>query len=267
MLSRTRPKKSKFTLQVEKDVKALAPTKFKGKFKPEDFLRGPDQQKSQLIFLNNSMPTIRNYLARLMPANKKSTGAELFEDMQKLWYESDIFDAKIVPLYWLDKQDLPFLIQNQKQLLKWVDEVENWAHADTYCSVMARLFEHDQKNVLPTYLKWNKSKNPWHRRCSMVGTFYYSRNRKTQPDFELAVSLVSPHFQAPEYYVQKAVGWTIREMYNVYPQQSIDFIRKNNFQLTPIAWVAASEKLPKKIKEPLLKERKHSRKAEKVVRK
>jgi 3-methyladenine DNA glycosylase AlkD len=260
MLSRKRQKKSKFTLQVEKELKALAPTKFKGKFKPEDFLRGPDHQRSALIFFNTSMPTIKNYLARLNLLNQNLSTTEQFFKMQNLWYESDVFDSKIIALYWLDEQDLDFLMQKQKEVLKWADDIDNWAHADTFCSTLARMFEQDQKKLLPTYLKWNKSKNPWHRRCSMVGTFYYSRSRKTQPSFELAASLVFPHFRAPEYYVQKAVGWTLREMYNVYPKKSVDFIRENNFQLSPVAWVAASEKLPKSIKNPLLKERKRFRK-------
>jgi 3-methyladenine DNA glycosylase AlkD len=124
---------------------------------------------------------------------------------------------------------------------------------------MARLFEADQKSLLPVYKKWNSHRNSWLRRCSMVGTFYYSRSRKTQPPFKLAVQLVNPHFSAKEYYVQKAVGWTIREMYNVYPVETVRYIENNLHQITPIAWVAASEKLPAKIKKNLLLQRKKSR--------
>ena len=48
-------------------------------------------------------------------------------------------------------------------------------------------------------------------------------------------------------------------MYNVYPNETVAFIQKNIHQLTPISWVAASEKLPTKIKAPLLVKRKKFR--------
>ena len=253
-------RKSTFTLQVENDLKKLSPKTFKGKFKPEDYVKGNGHELSKLNFLNLKMPTVRSYLSRIDGDKKSSHGEHLFKKMQALWFESDIFDAKIVALYWLDHQSTDFLVKNQKAILKWVNEIDNWAHSDAYCSAIARIFEHSLKSVLPTYLKWNGHANSWLRRCSMVGTFYYSYHRETQPSFKLACQLVSPHFEAKEYYVQKAVGWTIREMYNVYPEKTFKFIQQNNHRLTPIAWVAASEKLPAKLKAPLLKERKLSRK-------
>lgn len=252
-------KKSKFTLKIENRLKKTAPKKF-GKFKPEDFLKGNGMETSALKFLNHSMPTLRNELSTLFPTKEESYSPELYEDMKTLWCESDIFDAKTIAVCWLDKQDVEFLKKNKKDILAWAEKIDNWAHSDGLCSVYARLFEHAQSEVLPIYLKWNKHRNSWLRRCSMVGTFYYSRNRKNQPSFDTVKNLVLPHLTAEEYYVQKGVGWTIREMYNAYPKQTLSLIKKHNTDLTSVAWVAASEKLPLKIKSPLLKLRKRHRK-------
>ncbi len=93
----------------------------------------------------------------------------------------------------------------------------------------------------------------------MVGLFYYSRARTNQPSFILAKKLINPHFCAPEYYVQKALGWTIREMYNAYPSETIEYIKNNNHQLSSVAWVAASEKLPTKLKKSFLIKRRFLR--------
>ncbi|MBY0552922.1 DNA alkylation repair protein [bacterium] len=252
-------KKSKFTLEIEKKLIKIAPKKF-GAFKPEDYIKGNGMETSKLKFLNHSMPTVRNFLATLFKTKAESHAEHLFEDMQKLWFESDIFDAKIVALYWLDQQDEKFLIKNHKKILNWITQIDNWAHSDAYCSTLGRMFDHSPHLLLPTYKKWNKHKNSWHRRCSMVGTYYYSRMRSNPLDFATAATLVNPHFKAPEYYVQKGVGWTIREMYNVYPRETIKYIENNLHQLSPIAWVAASEKLPAQVKQPLLKKRKENRK-------
>lgn len=250
--------KSKFTLSIEKKLTLSAPKKFK-KFKPEDFLKGNGMETSNLKFLNHNMPTLRQELSTLFSTKEKSYSEDLYPIMEQLWFESDIFDAKMLAVYWLDKQKPEFLVKNSKAILNWAHAIDNWAHSDGLCAIFARMFEHSPQTVLPVYLKWNKHKNPWLRRCSMVGTFYYSRNRKKQPSFELAKKLITPHLVAKEYYVQKGVGWTIREMYNVYPNKSIKFIKDKNRFLTPIAWVAASEKLPAKIKKPLLLKRKEHR--------
>ena len=140
-----------------------------------------------------------------------------------------------------------------------MNAVDNWAHSDAYCSVIARMYDVAPGKLKPTYSAWNKSKNPWMRRCSMVGLYYYSRLRQNHASFSLATELVNPHFEAPEYYVQKAVGWTIREMYNVYPEETVRYIHLNNSKLSSIAWVAATEKLPAKLKKPLLLARKQHR--------
>lgn len=248
--------KSKFTIDIENKLIKAVPEKFTGILSAEYFLKGKGAEVSRLRFLNLTIPQIKHQLTTAFSTTEESYRSELFADMQRLWFESDIFDAKTYALYWLDKQKSEFLIKNHKKILSWATEVDNWAHADGLCSIYARMFEHSSKLILPTYLKWNRHKKSWLRRCSMVGTFYYSRYRINQPSFALAKKLVHPHFTANEYYVQKAVGWTIREMYNVYPIETIKYIENNNFQLSSVAWVAASEKLPMKIKKSILKKRK-----------
>lgn len=258
-------KKSKFTLDIENKLKAIAPKKWPTRFKPEDYIKGNGSETSRLKFLNLSMPMLRGQLTTLFSTKEQSYSEELFAKMEKLWFESDIFEAKTFAIYWLDKQKSEFFIKNHKKILLWANEIDNWAHSDGLCAIYARMFEHSQKLLLPTYLKWNRHSNSWLRRCSMVGTFYYSRSRKNHPTFARAKKLVEPHFTAKEYYVQKGVGWTLREMFNVYPAETIKYIETKLAVLSPIAWVAASEKLPKKTKDALLKKRKHLRKPKVVL--
>ena len=243
-------KKNKFTLSVERNLKKLAPRQPKDAF-GIDYMLGGDKNdtKCELKFLNLSMPQVRGFLKEL-PDDVN------FDDVENLFFTTSYFEARTLALCWLDDQDDVFLIAHTNPILSWADAVDNWAHADGLCSVLARLFEKNFSAVLPTYKKWNKHPRSWNRRCSLVGTFYYSRSRKKQPEFALIRGFVAPHFSAQEYYVQKAVGWTIREMYNAYPDETIKFIENNLGVLSAVAWVAASEKLPARLKSSLLKKRK-----------
>jgi len=109
--------------------------------------------------------------------------------------------------------------------------------------------------VFPLLQAWNSDKNPWKRRQSVVSLLYYTRSRKKILPFSTLINMVEPLLRDPEYYVQKGIGWTIREIYNAYPEQAVDFIARKNLEIAPAAWQATSEKLPADFKKQLLEQR------------
>lgn len=241
---------SSFTRNVEAELKKIKPPKNQ-KFFGEDYVGGG---QSRLQFLNIKIPQVRTIMKKL---DNDQNGWREFE---ALWKESNIFEAKAVSLFWLEKQPTEVVCQNLKTVISWASDVDNWAHSDTYCGVLAKVFEFDPGLLLPTYQKWNGHSNPWFRRISMIGLMFYSRFRKKHPPFALIQKMVKPHLVASEYYVQKAVGWTLRESYNVYPVQTLQFVEKNLKLIHPDAWYATSEKMPKAIKNSLVKKRAKLRK-------
>ncbi len=240
--------KSAFTKQIEIQLRKMSPITNK-KFFGQSYIGGGE---SRLEYLNITVPNVR-----AMFADQKIQNLSLSE-IENLWFESNIYEVKSLALMWLEKQNADFLLKNIKKIFSWSVEIDNWALSDGYCGTLAKLFEADQKKLLPTYKKWNKHKNSWLRRISLVGLFYYSRSRKNLPSFNLAISMIKPHLLANEYYLQKGVGWTLRECYNVYPTETTDFIIKNLSLIHSDAWYAASEKMPLTLKKKLvLKRREH----------
>jgi len=237
---------SKFTKNIEAELKKIKPFTNQ-KFFGEDYIGGG---QSRLHFLNIKIPQVRSILD--LPEFKTA----IFQDIENLWFESKIFEAKAIALFWLEKQKLESLIALTPKLIKWSSEIDNWAHSDTYCGVLAQVFEENPQLLTTTYQKWNRHKNPWLRRISLVGLFYYSRLRKKRkPSFEMTTNFISAHLQAPEYYVQKAVGWTLRECYNTYPSETLAYVESNLHSIHPHAWYATTEKMPLNTKKNLVKKR------------
>ena len=110
--------------------------------------------------------------------------------------------------------------------------------------------------MLDIIKKWNASKNLWERRQSLVSLYYYSRTKKQHIDFELTQQLIFPLLSDKEYFVQKAVGWTLRESYNVYPKQTYSFILANIKNITSTAFTTCLEKMTEKQKLTLKQKRK-----------
>lgn len=162
------------------------------------------------------------------------------------WKSSVYFESMSAALYFYQNRSLQE--KEFKKIIKWADRCQCWEHSDDLSKIYAQVVEDKPKIILPQLTKWNQSKNPWKRRQSVVSLIEYSRKRKTVLPFKKLISFVKPLLSDEEYYVQKGVGWTIREIYNVYPKEMLEFFDRNLLAINPLAYSAATEKLDKKTK-------------------
>ncbi len=176
-----------------------------------------------------------------------------------IYKQSSIFEVKNQAFIFLDKYHKHIPLKTQlKTLPTWVKHVDNWAHSDSLSKYLTRLVENDSTKIemLSIIKKWNKSKNLWERRQSLIALYYYARTKKQHIDFELTQELVLPLLNDKEYFVQKAVGWTLRESYNVHPKQTFTFIEEHIKNISPTAFTTCLEKMTEKQKQVLKLKRK-----------
>jgi 3-methyladenine DNA glycosylase AlkD len=180
----------------------------------------------------------------------------IFNDIYK---QSSIFEAKNQAFIFLDKYHKHIsLITQLKCLPTWVKHVDNWAHSDSLSKYLTRLIENDstKDEMISIIKKWNMSKSLWERRQSLIALYYYARTKKQHIDFELTQELVLPLLNDKEYFVQKAVGWTLRESYNVHPKQTYAFIEEHIKNISSTAFTTCLEKMTEKQKQRLKLKRK-----------
>lgn len=176
-----------------------------------------------------------------------------------IYKQSSIFEVKNQAFIFLDKYHKHIPLKTQlKTLPTWVKHVDNWAHSDSLSKYLTRLVEDDSTKIemLSIIKKWNRSKNLWERRQSLIALYYYARTKKQHIDFELTQELVLPLLNDKEYFVQKAVGWTLRESYNVHPKQTFTFIEEHIKNISPTAFTTCLEKMTEKQKQVLKLKRK-----------
>lgn len=179
-------------------------------------------------------------------------------ELNATWKNSNTFDVLYVLLIIQSKRELT--LQDWPRLKRWSTRIDNWAHSDTLSEIIARLLEQHPKQIYPDLKKWNTSKLPWQRRLSLTSLLYYSAMRSEYLPHNKILPLVKARLQDEHVYVQKAVGWTLRECGNVYPTVTKKFIRTHGTKLSAIAFSSATEKWNKREKEPLKQQRKLARK-------
>ncbi len=225
--------------EVEERLKSARPAKASSPWLAEDYVGGG---QSRLQYLNLKIPLVRAVYKKGFSFSHLPD-EELWAVWDYIWKHSQIFEVMLLSSYWVSSRSLEDLLNHKKIILSWLDRVDNWAHSDEMSAHYAKLFEHEPKIMKTVFEKWNRSKNPWMRRQSIVGILFYSRFRKRAPDANFILKLVDELIEDDHYYVQKGVGWALRECWNVYPEKTFRYLKKNAHRIPPAGWTAATEKL------------------------
>ena len=90
-------------------------------------------------------------------------------------------------------------------------------------------------DVRESYLaKWRRSENFWLRRTTLL----FQLNYKSATDFTLLCALIRENLGSKEFFINKAIGWALRQYTRVDPQGVRDFVAA-----TPLHPLSAREAL------------------------
>lgn len=144
-------------------------------------------------------------------------------------------------------------------LAEWSAWIDGWAQSDSLSAFYVRVLEAHPDLAMPVLREWNRSANPWQRRQSIVSLLYYAGQRTRSPDVGDILALVDPLLADADHFVQRGVGWTLREAGTVNPKQIRRYLEGNAARLSATAFSAASEKLDCDFKDELKAIRKAAR--------
>lgn len=176
----------------------------------------------------------------------KNSIEEDFEIFNGIYHQSPSFEGKNLAFIFLNKHHKHIPVTTQLQILPlWVEKVDNWAHSDSLSKYLTRLLENktSHKELLSILKTWNSSSNLWKRRQSLISLYYYARTKTEFINYEISEKLISNLLLDKEYYVQKAVGWALRESFNAYPKQTFAFIEHNIKSISSVAFTTCIEKM------------------------
>lgn len=200
------------------------------------------------------VPQIRSFVTKNFKYSKNESKSWM-RYWDEVWKTSTYYESMSAALYCYQHRSLE--LYELKKVIYWIERCQSWEHSDDLSKIYAQVVEENPKAIVPTLKKWNRSSNPWKRRQSVVSLIEYASKRKTILPFKKLLSFINPLLDDQNYYVQKGLGWTMREIYNAYPREMIPFFEKNILLINPIAYSPATEKLNRKTKYKFNRLRKH----------
>jgi len=222
----------KFLLEVSGKVEELS-----GRRLPAKNLHAPTERLGiRIPLLRSAVKTGYSFYAKTAP--------EILVVWDYVWRNSRCYEVMTQALYYY--QNRTTLTKAELETVSlWIEKCDRWELSDDLSKIYARAVENSPEVMTPILKVWNGSDNPWKRRQSVVGLIEYARKRKRfLPDPEL-IAFVEPLLTDQDYYVPRGVGWTLREIYNVYPAETLLFFENRAAVIDPGAWRAATEKLDK----------------------
>jgi 3-methyladenine DNA glycosylase AlkD len=162
-----------------------------------------------------------------------------------IWKNSGGFWVRVHATFFLERH-----LKKQEHLeamwpviVHWQDSVDDWGLCDALAKVYTKILVIAPDKVYRVLRQWNKDGDLWKRRQSVVSLLYYSRTKKDYLSFSEISALITPLLADKEYYVQKGVGWALREFRNVYPKEAHAYLTKHIRTISPIAFTIAIEKM------------------------
>lgn len=96
--------------------------------------------------------------------------------------------------------------------------------------------------VNDTLVEWSVSDSIWLRRIAID----HQRLRKEQTDTELLEKIIEANLEDTEFFINKAIGWSLRDYSKTNPDWVRDFVKRHRDRMAPLSIREASKYLEKR---------------------
>ncbi|MCE6960385.1 DNA alkylation repair protein [Cereibacter sphaeroides] len=120
----------------------------------------------------------------------------------------------------------------------WVPDFDAWAIADHACIAAQKRLAADPAR-LDQVEGWTQSPLMWARRAALVATLHLTRLTHPKPDEiaarERVLAWAEGYLGDPDWFIQKAVGWWLRDLSKHDPDRARAFLAAHGDRMKPFA--------------------------------
>ncbi len=184
----------------------------------------------------------------IFPKKTKLVKDELITLGLALW-SSDYFEEQSAGLMLLERCSNELTPDDLPMLKKIADECEGWAMLDYLATRHLGTLAINHPEIYPAVRKWSKSKHLWTRRASIL--IHIQPARKKLLRAEYALPTFAELLGEKEFFIRKAIGWTLREIGKHYPEITFEFLRDHLEHVSGLTLREGSRNLPERLRRQL----------------
>jgi len=106
-----------------------------------------------------------------------------------------------------------------------------WDHVDELAMAIGELLRKFPKQMRPLMRKWSADANLWKRRVSIICQLRFKRDT----DLDLLYANIEPNLADRDFFIRKAIGWSLRQYAWTDPQEVARYVRANEARLSGLS--------------------------------
>lgn len=203
------------------------------------------EDKENAIVMSKYMRNMFDFYGLSTPKRK-----EIYNDFIKSEKESKRIDWTFLDKCYKDThREFQYLVSDYLLAMKEyvtfedISKIQNyitqkswWDTIDFLCKVIGDVELRDPR-VKKLMLKWSNDENIWIKRSAIE----HQLNLKDKTDCELLEKIIVNCFGTDEFFINKAIGWALREYSKTNPKWVRDFIDKYNDKMNNLSIKEASK--------------------------
>ena len=190
--------------------------------------------KSAMPYHGVPTPLLRRICKTMFADVRFATASHWQVQVVDLWREARFREERYAALYLAgDKRARPFqTLSAMKMYEELIVTGAWWDYVDDIAS-------HRIGPILKDYpapmrrkmLSWGKSNNLWKRRSAILCQLGF----KAETDLELLYACIQPSLESREFFLQKAIGWALRQYAWTDPAEIKKYVRLNRARLSALS--------------------------------
>ena len=204
-----------------------------------------NEDKENAIAMSNYMRNQFDFYG--IPAPKRK---ELYKELIKNEKKTKIIDWDLLDFCYQDNhREFQYFVYDyllaMKQYVsyedifkikKYIESKSWWDTIDFLCKVIGDVGLRDNR-VADIMIEWSKDSNFWIRRTAIE----HQLNLGEKTNTELLETIIVPNFGSDEFFINKAIGWALRDYSKVNPNWVKSFIQKYRNQMNTLSIKEASK--------------------------
>jgi len=205
--------------------------------------------KSQLKFYGLKTPVSRKALTTAFPKRQTPERDELIELVKQLW-ASPYWEERMAAIELLSRRAGELTLSHLPWLKELTRGCEGWAQLDTLaCRTLGEMALVRGEAMYRKVFAWRKDAWMWTRRASVL--IHLMPSRKSELFDETAWDTFASLLPEDEFFIRKAIGWTLREISKHYPAQVVEFLNAHDDAVSGLTFREGSRNLPDAYKRKL----------------
>jgi len=216
------------------DLLALLRTELSRAGDPKKTAAMQAYMKSAMPYWGVQTPVQRDITRRLFTANRLETAEEWREACLTIWRAAEYREERYAAIdltgfkYYREWQTLDTLPMYEEMIVAgaWWDFVDVIASAR-----LGPLLRQYPGRMRTKMLQWGRSRSIWKRRSAILCQLTF----KSETDLDLLYAAIEPSLGSKEFFLQKAIGWALRQYAWSDPREIRRYVRANADRLSALS--------------------------------